>query len=196
MKERTYTVKICPADCQTHTGLNGEMMEIWRNEDGKIHRDHGPAITVYAPDTGTVIGREWYRDGKVHREDGPALESHKPGKIKYVWWINGIIVRPGHGPAMYSVCPETGVIIGETWLVDQEMHREDGPAGIIRDPTTGNVIVEEWCRSDKLHRADGPAIVERDRLTGEITSERYFLEGKEVFPPGKEFTLDPGEGVR
>jgi hypothetical protein len=42
----------------------------WRNEEGKLHREDGPAVEQ-------IIGNKfWYNNGKFHREDGPAIE----------WW--------------------------------------------------------------------------------------------------------------
>lgn len=40
--------------------------EVWY-QDGQIHRDGGPALTL---PNGTQI---WYQNGKVHRVDGPAV---------------------------------------------------------------------------------------------------------------------------
>lgn len=48
-------------------------------QDGKLHREDGPAIE-------TSAGKEWYVNGKLHREDGPAIEYNDGTKQ---WWLNG-----------------------------------------------------------------------------------------------------------
>ena len=52
----------------------------WYNEQGKRHREDGPAI-VY-PDG----SKQWYLNGKRHREDGPAYEGFTGSKS---WYLNG-----------------------------------------------------------------------------------------------------------
>ena len=49
-------------------------------EEGKIHREDGPAIEF---EDG---GKEWYKNGERHRLDGPAYESINGNKE---WWFNG-----------------------------------------------------------------------------------------------------------
>ena len=53
----------------------------YRNEQGKLHREDGPAIEWKS---GT---KEWRINGKLHRIDGPAIEYSDGSKI---WYINGI----------------------------------------------------------------------------------------------------------
>lgn len=52
----------------------------WKNEDGKFHREDGPAIEW------NNEYKAWWFKGKLHREDGPAIE-HKDGS-KF-WWVDG-----------------------------------------------------------------------------------------------------------
>ena len=41
--------------------------KFWRNEEGRAHREDGPAYEY-------SIGRKfWYKNGLSHREDGPAI---------------------------------------------------------------------------------------------------------------------------
>jgi hypothetical protein len=53
----------------------------WYNEEGKYHREDGPAVEY------TDGSKLWFRDGKLHREDGPATE-YSDGE-KY-WYLNGV----------------------------------------------------------------------------------------------------------
>ena len=76
----------------------------WRNEEGHLHCEHGPAIEhadgtkfwyqngLYHREDGPAIehadgDKKWYQNDKLHREDGPAVE-YSDG-IKY-WYLNGV----------------------------------------------------------------------------------------------------------
>lgn len=48
--------------------------------DGKLHREHGPAVER------ANGSKAWYLDGKRHREDGPAIEYADGDKY---WYLNG-----------------------------------------------------------------------------------------------------------
>jgi len=52
----------------------------WRNSNGELHRDNGPAV-VHAHGT-----HEWYQHGLLHRDDGPAYEN--AGGYNE-WYLNG-----------------------------------------------------------------------------------------------------------
>ena len=79
----------------------------WRNKDGQLHREDGPAIeNVY----GT---KEWYINGKLHREDGPAIEWKNGAKA---WHLNGKFHRED-GPAF-----EDGVY--KTWYINGKEYTE------------------------------------------------------------------------
>jgi len=52
----------------------------WLNEDGKLHREDGPAIERFD-------GSKWWCiNNKLHRENGPAIEGPNGNKQ---WYING-----------------------------------------------------------------------------------------------------------
>jgi hypothetical protein len=56
--------------------LPGTMSTIWKDDDGLLHREDGPA----------VIGADgywaWYKRDRFHREDGPAI-CHANGNTFY-----------------------------------------------------------------------------------------------------------------
>ena len=56
----------------------------WRNANGELHREDGPAIE--APN----VYKCWYRNGRLHREDGPAIEWANGYKG---WWRDGKLRR-------------------------------------------------------------------------------------------------------
>lgn len=72
-------------------------------ENGRLHREDGPAIEwdngekewylngVRHRDNGPAVEykrgiKTWYRHGELHREDGPAIEHGDGGKE---FWLNG-----------------------------------------------------------------------------------------------------------
>jgi hypothetical protein len=64
--------------------------ETWFDQDGKRHREDGPAVKD------ADGSKYWYRNGKLHREDGPAVESAAGNKS---WYLNGERHRED-GPAI------------------------------------------------------------------------------------------------
>jgi hypothetical protein len=65
-------------------------MEVYRDENGELHREDGPAIE-YADG-----GKDWYWYGKCHRQDGPAYEDANGFKV---WYWHGQYHRQD-GPAI------------------------------------------------------------------------------------------------
>lgn len=53
---------------------------IYLDEDGKFHREDGPAFDSNG-------AQYWYHHGKCHRTDGPAI-IHNDGYVEH--YINGI----------------------------------------------------------------------------------------------------------
>ncbi len=84
----------------------------WRNEQGRLHREDGPAVE-WADGT-----KEWWVNGLRHRTDGPACEWANGTKE---WWVNGLRHRTD-GPAIEWV---SGT---KQWYVNGQRHRTDGPA--------------------------------------------------------------------
>ena len=54
--------------------------KFWYNEDGKYHREDGPAV-IWNDGSKT-----WYKNGLCHREDGPAVECVIDGPS---WYLDG-----------------------------------------------------------------------------------------------------------
>jgi hypothetical protein len=65
-------------------------MTTWRNTDGQLHRDDGPATIS------EDCIKTWYQHGKMHRDDGPAMKIKGGTKI---WYQHGKIHRTD-GPAI------------------------------------------------------------------------------------------------
>jgi hypothetical protein len=73
----------------------------WRDDDGQLHREDGPALierereiwfthgTIHRLDGPAIIWAngdfEWIKDGQLHRLDGPAVNYWNEKE----WWIEG-----------------------------------------------------------------------------------------------------------
>jgi len=53
--------------------------KFWRNKEGKLHREDGPAVEF------AHGSKLWYLNDKCHRDDGPAVERTNGHKE---YWIN------------------------------------------------------------------------------------------------------------
>ena len=73
-----------------------------------------------------------------------------------------------------------GSIEIECWCLNNEYHRNDGPA-FVHYRKNGNVKREDWFLNDERHRTDGPAIVSY-RNDGNVEREDWFLNGKHINP--------------
>lgn len=81
-------------------GLSGFVpshhVDQWFNEEGKLHREDGPA-QVWASGI-----QEWYKNGKLHRMDGPAviypLDSHGVDK----WYFEGKFICNSKKPKDFN----------------------------------------------------------------------------------------------
>lgn len=59
--------------------IHGKYGMLWKNVDGKMHRDDGPAAIYVNGD------KYWFQNGKRHRLDGPAIEWQSGAKQ---WYYN------------------------------------------------------------------------------------------------------------
>lgn len=94
------------------------------------HREDAPAKILKDG------GREWYLEGKRHRTYGPAVEYSNGNRE---WWQND-----------KKLSQEVDGV--KCWFKNDLVHREDGPAKVLKDET------REWYLDGKRHREDGPAI--------------------------------------
>lgn len=124
----------------------------YRDNDGKLHREDGPALIE--PD-GT---QEWYRHGKRHRDDGPARVW--PDGARY-WYQNGERHRD-NGPAAIEA---DGT---QQWYQHGLLHRDDGPAEVWPGGS------QFWHQHGELHREDGPAWIWSDG------SQQWYWHDREV----------------
>lgn len=94
------------------------------DEEGRLHREDGPAVTI---ENGIKM---WFIHGVLHREDGPAIEAIHLDDGYNAWYLNGKVSRnEAEGPALEY---KNG---RKMYCKDNMLHRENGPALI--DPKEG-----------------------------------------------------------
>lgn len=97
--------------------------------------------------------------------------------VTETWYIDNTISRSGR-PARIERDPRNGEVIREEWRKHDLLHNADGAAVLVFDPTTGIAIMEEWRQAGKLHRLDGPALIHRTPL-GTVISAQWWVDGRE-----------------
>lgn len=68
----------------TPSETDSEGNRFWRDENGQLHREDGPAFVRASGIRG------WLRHGQPHREDGPAFEDSDGSPLS--WWLDGEMV--------------------------------------------------------------------------------------------------------
>jgi hypothetical protein len=118
----------------------GENRTIEHYQNGKLHRENGPAKEF-------VNGRkEWWWNGKLHRVDGPAIET--ADNSYQAWHYHGLLHRDGQ-PAIIERTDNENGEFKEQWWHWGQLHREDGPA----------YIDEEDCKEFWLYDVAVPEFV-------------------------------------
>ncbi len=170
-----------PAYIMTDSGTGEVRHESWY-ENGKLHRETGPAVIDY---DGVVVTREsWYLDDKLHRENGPAsiFRDAKTGDMKYQgWFINGSPHRDdgaaissffdGYYEEKYSKYKTND---GKSWGEVLESLNGGEPYF----PENLNVWFEEYWVNGRLHREGSPSVMIYDKKTGKAYFEKWYNNGK------------------
>lgn len=91
MNRYEYTTKTPPEDKNVPDEISDKGVKVWRDKDGHIHRDHGPAL-IYPSGM-----EQYYKHGELHRFGGYAIE-YPGGDGEF--WVNGEKTdEAGHGAA-------------------------------------------------------------------------------------------------
>jgi hypothetical protein len=100
---------------------------------------------------------------------------HECGKIIAIdkWVVNGELHRED-GPALKKYS-HNGTLIVQNWAIDGFLHRETHPASIWYYDA-GTIERMRWFKQGVLHRKKGPADI-RFKKNGEITSETWAING-------------------
>ena len=75
---------------------------------------------------------------------------------------------------------DRGRLQSETWRLNGQFHRTDGPALITYWPD-GTVEYGQWLQHGQLHRPDGPAYT-RYRPDGTVSFEERWFQGQQLTP--------------
>ncbi|WP_392399398.1 toxin-antitoxin system YwqK family antitoxin [Actinotignum urinale] len=125
--------------------------EKWHDNDGRLHRDKGPARIDYYRD-GTVWREEYRQHGKEHRDGAPAYIEYNPdGTIAYeAYWQHGQRHRED-GPARIEYNRD-GTTWSETYYREGQLHRDGTPAHITYNQD-GTISSEQYWQHGKQQSA-------------------------------------------
>lgn len=112
-----------------------------------------------------------------HRDNGPAITVYRTdgSLLAEHWYINNQLHRQD-GPASIFYFPGLKHIMQEEWRCKGVLHRCGAPAVTVYNKA-GTVVWQEWYQLGKLHREGGPAFIER-RPEQNCYKEMWFSRGK------------------
>lgn len=87
---------------------------------------------------------------------------------------------------------ENGNILREYYQLNNELHREDGPAAIWYYEDSG-IEAKSYCLNNRRHKVNGSALILYYE-DGTIETKKYFLNGFEVKDPLQLLILETLEG--
>jgi hypothetical protein len=67
---------------------NGRITSVAYYQNGKPHREDGPAIIFYGED-GSIIEEYWHVAGRLHRTDGPATFRLSGNAAVFSYYLEG-----------------------------------------------------------------------------------------------------------
>lgn len=154
----------------------------------ETHREGGPAVEEFNPETGKLVGEIWidiykhgrHRDGNLPAES--SIDPHSGIVTHELYYRFSRLHRDDGGPAKIYRDKDTGVVHCCVYCREGLRHRDgDLPALQDFDPETGHLVREEFYENDVLHRDYGPAIIEYDASGNTLrASLRYFRRGREI----------------
>ena len=125
------------------------------------------------------------RQHSAHRQGGPAVETFDPETGKRIGeiWINNFNHgkhRENDLPAEITIDPKSGIVTFEMYYQNGRLHRDhDQPAEIHRDGTTGHITCVIYAYEGYEHRVgDLPAVQEFDPDAGKLMRSEYYCEGE------------------
>lgn len=161
-------------------------LQEWRNPDGWLHRENGPAMIEYNQ-SGNVVREEYRVDGEFQRliyhrilfekeqeyhlgqdiDLGTLEDMNTYSLLKYCHRDES------EGPAYTRsvkryVSGETRLSVEKKWMIRGKLHRDNGPAS----NTDG---IEEWYQNGVRHREDGPALTYPGG-----SADRYYIHGQQL----------------
>lgn len=149
-------------------------------QDGKWHREDGPAQIITYPD-GSKRRETWARDDKFHRDEqngqtDPAdIEWYPNGNKKMVAYYQNDKMHRFGAPAVYKWY-ENCILKHEWYYQNGKLHNEQGLAAIREWHPNGQIRLFSHYVDGKLHRVGGPAIVYYNS-DGDFIDAEYYING-------------------
>lgn len=158
----------------------------WFDKDGQVHRDDGPAITVFDAARQRVVMDLWVDHGSIHRDGNlPAsTQWDEDGRVKVQEWRKRDKLHNTPGPAYRSYDWKED-IVAQGWYLDGNIKRAgEGPSYTESLMSSGITILERYEHrvpgmDRMMHRHDGLHIIKHDKLTGFQTYRRYLFHAGE-----------------
>jgi len=88
-------------------------------------------------------------------------------------WIKDEKLHKEDGPAQIEI-DEDGEVILEEWYLEGQVCRKDGGPSIV-EYCEGDKVEETWCIGKIKHRENGPAVIRTDPDTDEVTREEWYI---------------------
>jgi len=110
-----------------HYWENGQTDRCEYCKKDKLHREQGPASTVYTT-SGVIRSESWYQNGCLHRLDGPAYTLYKWDKdevFEKQWWVNGSKLNRRRLPSFENGCLVGNVNLTKASLVRSTLFDRD-----------------------------------------------------------------------
>lgn len=98
---------------------NGQILAVkWFNDDGKLHREDGPAHVNYRIN-GELLSENWHVNGRKHRDGGPAqIFYNKNENVCEYYYVNGDLICDEFQP--WLIRYEKDKIVAMDWLYDSK----------------------------------------------------------------------------
>ena len=126
---------------------NGKIKrEEFRNSDGELHNEAGPAYREWHED-GQLEHESYWLNGNRHNAAGPAYrEWHENGQLEYEgYWLNGNRHNAA-GPAIRSWLANGQLEREAYWLNDRQLPKAEWEAAVNPAPCDGKVVEIEGRR--------------------------------------------------
>ena len=178
-------------ELEDHRAIDGTIVLKYVDDQGRPHREGGPAIIAFNPAFGRVVMEIWMKDGLIHSE------GEKPSSTE--WDIKGRVVAQiwhRYGREHHETGPAARLYDWEKGLLSQKWHRfghtvrpDNLPPYTVTKLSDGLVIFEEWASrtinimgeaSRLTHRYDGLHRREHDPRTGALSVSLYRFHDMET----------------
>lgn len=178
-------------ELEDHRMIDGTIVLKYLDDQGRAHRNGGPAIIAFNPSYGRVVMEIWAQGGLLHREDGQPSSTE--------WDVKGRVVAQiwhRYGREHHETGPASRLFDWEKGLLSQKWHRfghtirpDDKPTYTVTQLSDSLIIFEEWASrtisndgeaSRLTHRHDGLHRREHDPRSGTLSISLYRFHDMET----------------